>query len=118
MMPITRRSTLFGAAASGIGIGLGFPQGICGAAAATTLNLLSWGWGYDTAIKSIIMPKFKDLAAELEIGTNASNYSKLVAQRSNPVLSGGTFNGVFSYRGSDDKMWVPITKSDIPNSST
>jgi spermidine/putrescine-binding protein len=107
----TRRFVIGSAMVSGLTIGLGLSPGN----AETRLHLLSWGWGYDTAIKDVVEPEFKTPGVDLEIGTNAANYTKLLAQRSNPVLSGGMFNGIFSNRGRDDDLWVPIARNDIPN---
>lgn len=117
MAHMTRRQMLLAMSASAFALGAGLPPSIRTGHAASTLNLLSWGWGYDTTIKNVIAPKFKRAEINLEVGTNAANYSKLIAQRSNPVLSGGLFNGIFSYRGHKDDLWVPIGRSDIPNAA-
>jgi len=82
-----------------------------------TLHLLSWGWGYDKSVKEGVGARFKDAAITLEVGTNNANYAKLVAQRANPIISGGTFNGTFSYRGHGDKLWTKLEKSSIPNAA-
>ncbi len=87
------------------------------ARAGETLHLLSWGWGYDKSIKDGVEARLKDASFELEVGTNTANYAKLLAQRSNPIISGGTFNGTYSYRGHDDKLWTKLEKSDIPNAA-
>jgi putative spermidine/putrescine transport system substrate-binding protein len=85
------------------------------ASAADTLHILSWGWGYDKSIKDGVAPRLINTTINLEVGTNAANYAKLVAQRANPIISGGTFNGTFSYRGHIDKLWTKLDKSSIPN---
>jgi spermidine/putrescine-binding protein len=87
------------------------------ARAADTLHLLSWGWGYDKSVKDGVAARLKDTTFELQVGTNTANYAKLLAQRSNPIISGGTFNGTYSYRGHDDKLWTKIEKSDVPNAA-
>jgi spermidine/putrescine-binding protein len=111
---INRRTFLQSAAAIGAAGALGTSGH---AFAADIVNILSWGWGYDKAINESVVPRFAPNHLQLEIGTNAANYAKLLAQRGNPVLSGGTFNGVFSYRGYDDKLWIPIEKNSIPNAT-
>ncbi len=87
------------------------------ALAADTLHLLSWGWGYDKSVKDGVAARFNDATVELEVGTNTANYAKLMAQRSNPIISGGTFNGTYSYRGHGDKLWTPMQKSAILNAA-
>jgi putative spermidine/putrescine transport system substrate-binding protein len=84
---------------------------------ADALHLLSWGWGYDKSIKDGVAARLKDARLELEVGTNTANYAKLLAQRTNPIISGGTFNGTYSYRGHGDKLWTKIDKSAIPNAA-
>ena len=111
MTMISRRALL----GAGIAAGAALPFSGRNVFARDTLNILSWGWGYDKAVKDAVLPRFQDASVELEIGTNAANYAKLIAQRSNPVLSGGLFNGTFSYRGYVDKLWLPLEKSSIPN---
>jgi putative spermidine/putrescine transport system substrate-binding protein len=115
MTQMTRRSAVVGLLGSGVA-GT-FASSLLGGSslAAAKVSILSWGWGYDAVIKDVVARKFPDLSVNLEIGTNAANYSKLVAQRGNPVLSGGTFNGVFSYRGHQDGLWVPIARSSVAN---
>jgi putative spermidine/putrescine transport system substrate-binding protein len=116
MAPLSRRSLLSGIAAMGAAAGAGALP-VRPAFAADTLHVLSWGWGYDTAINEAVRPRYSKAGVELEIGTNAANYAKLIAQRSNPILSGGAFNGTFSYRGYVDKLWSKIDKSSIPNAA-
>lgn len=87
------------------------------AVADETLHLLSWGWGYDKSIKDAVASRLKGATIELQVGTNAANYAKLVAQRANPIISGGTFNGTFSYRGYRDKLWTDLDKKYIPNAA-
>jgi putative spermidine/putrescine transport system substrate-binding protein len=114
MTTIDRRRLLqsgAGLAAAAAGFTAGTAQ------AADTVHLLSWGWGYDKSIKDDVAARLKDALVELEIGTNTANYAKLLAQRSNPIISGGTFNGTYSYRGRDDKLWAKLDKSAIPNAA-
>jgi putative spermidine/putrescine transport system substrate-binding protein len=115
MDAISRRFLLRSMAAAGaLGIGsLPFRSVL----AADKLHVLSWGWGYDKAIKEAVIPRFSAASVELEIGTNAANYAKLLAQRANPIISGGTFNGTFSYRGHVDKLWSKIDQQSIPNAA-
>ncbi len=117
MSAIDRRNFLRNAAALGTVAGLGPAAFSDAAQAADTLHLLSWGWGYDKSIREGVAPRFPAATIELEVGTNAANYAKLVAQRANPILSGGTFNGTFSFRGHGDKLWTKLDKSSIPNAS-
>lgn len=113
-----RRLFLKGVAATGVFAAFGALPGISRSAeAAVTLNILSWGWGYDKTIKDVLAPKFSGADINLEVGTNAANYAKLKAQRANPVINGGTFNGIFSHRGHGDDMWVPLDKALIPNAA-
>lgn len=117
MTLIDRRTLLRGMAAIGALAGAGslpFPRQ---ASAAESLHILSWGWGYDTAINEAVIPRFPAATVNLEIGTNAANYAKLLAQRGNPILSGGAFNGTFSYRGYVDELWSKLDKSFIPNAA-
>jgi putative spermidine/putrescine transport system substrate-binding protein len=115
MTQFTRRSAVAALLGSGIASVGGLSMLGRPAFGASKVNILSWGWGYDSVIKNVVAPKFPGLSVNLEIGTNAANYSKLVAQRSNPVISGGTFNGVFSYRGHQDGLWLPIPKAAVSN---
>lgn len=117
MSTFNRRDFLKTSGLLGAALGLGPALSLNPALAAEQLRILSWGWGYDTAIKTKVLPKLPQAQVELEIGTNAANFAKLLAQRGNPVLSGGTFNDIFSYRGYDAKLWVPIEKSLIPNAA-
>jgi putative spermidine/putrescine transport system substrate-binding protein len=117
MSAMNRRNFLRDAATLAAVAGIG-PAAFHGAAlAADRLHILSWGWGYDKAIKEGVAPRFPAASIELEVGTNAANYAKLVAQRANPILSGGTFNGTFSYRGHGDKLWSKLEKSFVPNAA-
>ncbi|TCT07842.1 ABC transporter substrate-binding protein [Aquabacter spiritensis] len=115
MTTISRRDMLKSAGLLGAALGVGTTFPWNPALAAEQLRILSWGWGYDKAIKTAVIPKLPQAQVELEIGTNAANYAKLLAQRANPVLSGGTFNDIFSYRGFTDKMWTPFDRKLIPN---
>jgi putative spermidine/putrescine transport system substrate-binding protein len=117
MSTINRRTFLRHSAGLGALAGIGsiaFPPS---AWSADTLHLLSWGWGYDKSIRDDVAPRLTGASIELEIGTNAANYAKLVAQRANPIISGGTFNGTFSYRGHGDKLWAKLDKSSIANAA-
>lgn len=113
MSRVNRRTVL----GSMLAVGAASPFLNLRAYAQDPIHMLSWGWGYDKAINDAVASRFKDASVELEIGTNAANYAKLLAQRSNPILSGGLFNGAFSYRGFNDKLWKPLDRSFIPNAA-
>ena len=118
MNAIDRRNLLRRAGSLGIVAGLGPVVLRDAAQAADKIHILSWGWGYDKSIKEGVAPRLPAVSIELEVGTNSANYAKLVAQRANPILSGGTFNGTFSYRGHSDKLWSKLDKSFIPNAAS
>jgi putative spermidine/putrescine transport system substrate-binding protein len=115
MSIVSRRGFVRGAAAIGTIAGVGISPRL--GHAADTVHLLSWGWGYDKSIRDGVAPRFTGASIALEVGTNAANYAKLVAQKANPIISGGTFNGTFSYRGYGDKLWAKLDKSSIPNAA-
>lgn len=118
MNSISRRTLLRGMAAAGAVTGVGTLGVGKPAFAADDLHILSWGWGYDTAVEDAVIPRFSTAGVNLEIGTNAANYAKLIAQRANPILSGGAFNGTFSHRGHGDGLWSPLDRASIPNSAS
>lgn len=115
MSMIDRRSFLQAGSAFAAAAATGLTSGA--AHASDTLHLLSWGWGYDKSVKDGVAARLKEATVQLEVGTNTANYAKLLAQRSNPIISGGTFNGTYSYRGHGDKLWVNIEKSAVPNAA-
>ncbi len=89
------------------------------AAQPKSLTIMSWGWGYAEALKAQLIPRFSrdhgGASVTLEVGTNAANYAKLLAERSRPVISGGTFNFLYSYRGLADGLWEPFDPANVPN---
>jgi putative spermidine/putrescine transport system substrate-binding protein len=117
MTGIDRRRILRNVAATGLLAGVDAVLIRSIASAAQNLHVLSWGWGYDQAIKEAVTPRFTGAEVQFEIGTNAANYAKLLAQRANPILSGGTFNGTFSYRGYSDKLWSKFEKNFVSNAA-
>src|ERR1051325_5318615 len=115
MSMLDRRSFLQAGSALAAAATTGLTSGA--AHASDTLHLLSWGWGYDKSVKDGVAARLKEATVQLEVGTNTANYAKLLAQRSNPIISGGTFNGTYSYRGHGDKLWVNVEKSAVPNAA-
>jgi putative spermidine/putrescine transport system substrate-binding protein len=119
---VTRRELLRRATAAGLGAATCgvWPEAFGAVSAqAKSLSIMSWGWGYADGLKSRLIPKFSQdhsgVNVTLEIGTNAANYAKLLAERSRPVISGGTFNYLYSYRGAADGLWEPFDLANVPN---
>ncbi len=83
------------------------------------LTVLIQGGPVADTINNVALPIFKSqypgVGIQLEVSANAAAYPKMLAQRNNPVISGGMFNDLFSARGSIDKMWAPINTDFMPN---
>lgn len=83
------------------------------------LTILIQGGPVADTINNVALPIFKSqypgVAIQLEVSANAAAYPKMLAQRNNPVISGGMFNDLFSARGSIDKMWAAINPEYMPN---
>jgi spermidine/putrescine-binding protein len=87
---------------------------------AAQLTVLIQGGPVAETINNVALPLFKrthpNVTIQLEVSANAAAYPKMLAQRNNPVISGGMFNDLFSARGSIDKMWTAINPDYMPNS--
>lgn len=85
---------------------------------AATLNIFSWGWGYSDVVKEAVIPRFgkefPGVIATLEVSTNAAMYPKILASRNNPLVSGGMFNYLYSYRGVADGLWATFDEKNLP----
>jgi putative spermidine/putrescine transport system substrate-binding protein len=83
------------------------------------LTILIQGGPVAETINNVALPQFKrqfpKVSIQLEVSANAAAYPKMLAQRNNPVISGGMFNDLFSARGSIDKMWAAINPEYMPN---
>jgi spermidine/putrescine-binding protein len=70
-------------------------------------------------LRDVTVPMFQKSNAgtgvEFAIGSNAAGYPRMLAQRNNPVVSGGMFNDLFAQRGLADKMWAKFDPAFVPN---
>ncbi len=71
----------------------------------------------ENAVKSFNQ-KYPKVKVELEIGTNADLYPKLVATRSNPQFDGAMMNDLFSAVGNQDDMWQKFDPELVPNAAS
>lgn len=121
----TRRELLINGGRFGAGAAAASFLSACGlgssSPSAQELTTFSWGYGYQETANDLIVPEFQkkypDSDVSLQVGTNADMYSKIVAQRNNAVISGGTFNYTYAYRGQQDELWTPFDRSSLPNAS-
>ena len=118
-----RRSVLRGLVAMGAG-GLAFGQFAEALAQATSdevaqLTILSQPGVVPEILKDVTLPLYKKTHPKteiaVEVASNAVAYPKMLAQRSNPVVSGGMFNDLFAQRGINDKMWARFDPAFVPN---
>jgi spermidine/putrescine-binding protein len=58
--------------------------------------------------------QYPDVSVNLEIGSNAAMYPKILAQRDNPVISGGMFNDIFAQRGIADGLFERFNDELVP----
>ena len=109
-----RRQFLQATGAVGAAALLGRPR----EAAAAGLNIFSWGWGYSDVVKDVVVPRFTKetpgVDVRLEISTNAAMYPKILASRQSPIVSGGMFNYLYSYRGAADGLWAEFDPRNLP----
>lgn len=88
---------------------------------AAKLTILIQGGPVAEPIKNIANPMFNarypNAEVQLEVSSNAAGYPKMLAQRNNPVIGGGMFNDLFSFRGQADKMWVPFNPEFLTNAA-
>ena len=120
-----RRSVLRGLVAMGAG-GLAFGQFAEALAQATSdevaqLTILSQPGVVPEILKDVTLPLYKKTHPKTEIAfeaaSNAVAYPKMLAQRSNPVVSGAMVNDLFAQRGINDKMWDRFDPAFVPNAS-
>lgn len=121
----SRRSILKGMAALGAG-GTAFLQLAEALAQATDaevaqLTILSQPGVVPEILKDVTVPMFNKAypktAVTFEAASNAVAYPKMLAQRSNPVVSGAMVNDLFAQRGINDKMWAHFDMSLVPNAA-
>lgn len=118
-----RRRLLQGLAAMGAGGAsfLRFAEALAQAPAADAaqLTVFSWPGAVPDILRDITLPAFRQSAAgtevRLDVGSNAAGYPRMLAQRANPVISGGMFNDIFTQRGRADGMFVPFNRTLVPN---
>ncbi|TDR85381.1 ABC transporter substrate-binding protein [Enterovirga rhinocerotis] len=121
----SRRSILKGAAAFGAG-GTAFLQLAEALAQASAedvarLTILSQPGIVPEILKDVTVPMFNKshpkTSVVFEAASNAVAYPKMLAQRSNPVVSGGMVNDLFAQRGINDKMWAKFDPELVPNAA-
>jgi len=121
----SRRSVLRGLVAMGAG-GVAFGQFAEALAQATSdevaqLTILSQPGVVPEILKDVTLPLYKKTHPKTEIAfeaaSNAVAYPKMLAQRSNPVVSGAMVNDLFAQRGINDKMWDRFDPAFVPNAS-
>jgi putative spermidine/putrescine transport system substrate-binding protein len=61
--------------------------------------------------------KFPKVTVQLQVGTNAEAYPKLLATRSKPQFAGAMMNDLFQARGSLDGLWQQIKLDQLPNAA-
>jgi putative spermidine/putrescine transport system substrate-binding protein len=125
---MSRRRLLQSGLALGAGaLGLGALPGCGGSASGGSsgsgtpgITVFSWAYGFEATAKKTLIPQYKRKHPQgtvtLQVGTNAQMYNRIRAQKAtNPVISGGTFNGLYSFKGRKDGLWHSIDRSRIPN---
>lgn len=119
----TRRAVLGGLIFAGAGIGpLTRFAGILASASAAEvaeLTIFAWPGIVPDILKEHSIAPFSKVArgttVKLDIATNAAMYPRMLASRSNPVVSGGMFNDIFLQKGVVDRMWVEPNDDWMPN---
>jgi putative spermidine/putrescine transport system substrate-binding protein len=61
--------------------------------------------------------KYPKVTVQLQVGTNAEAYPKLLATRSKPQFAGAMMNDLFQARGSLDGLWQKVTLDVLPNAA-
>ncbi len=61
--------------------------------------------------------KYPKVTVQLQVGTNAEAYPKLLATRSKPQFAGAMMNDLFEARGSLDGLWQKVTLDALPNAA-
>src|SRR5437870_4743576 len=111
----TRVLTRPAAARHGHGAG---PYG-ASAAEVAELTIFAWPGIVPDILKERSIAPFSKMApgvtVKLDVATNAVMYPKMLAARSNPVVSGGMFNDIFLQKGIADRMWVEPNDDWMPN---
>ena len=120
---VSRRAVLQSLVAAGAGVATltGFASHLAEAAADDVgeLTIFAWpGLVPDILKEASIAPFTKvhpDVTVKLDISTNAVMYPKMLAARSNPVISGGMFNDIFVQKGIVDSLWEKPREEWMPN---
>lgn len=122
-VPASRREFLrYAAAGAGAAaLGLGAEPFSARALAKSGLTFFVWAGVWSDVVKQqAIAPfakSFPSVSVDLEVGTNAQAYPKMVANKSNPLIVGGMFNDIFAQRGLIDNVWRPFDKKLVSNSA-
>ncbi|MDJ0388768.1 extracellular solute-binding protein [Roseomonas sp. E05] len=120
-----RRSLLQGLLALGAGGAslLRFSEALAQASAAEVaqLTIFSQPGIVPDILRDATLPmardRFPKTEIRFEIGSNAAGYPRMLAQRGNPVVSGGMFNDIFAQRGIADGMWTKFNPDFVPNAT-
>ena len=89
------------------------------AAAVPQITVLSQPGVIPDILRDVTVPMFHkehpQTSVAFAIASNAAGYPRMLAQRSNPVVSGGMFNDLFAQRGLADGMWTKFDPALVPN---
>jgi putative spermidine/putrescine transport system substrate-binding protein len=120
---VTRRALLKSLAAAGAGVSTlsGFADALAAVSPgeAGELTVFAWPGLVPDILKERSIAPFNKIypkvTVKLDISTNAVMYPKMLAARSNPVISGGMFNDIFVQKGIVDDLWMKPNEEWMPN---
>ncbi len=120
---VTRRAVLQSLMAAGAGVATltNFANHLASASAADAAEITVFAWPglVPDILKEASIAPFKkshpEVNIKLDVSTNAVMYPKMLAARSNPVISGGMFNDIFIQKGIVDGLWEKPRDEWMPN---
>ncbi len=121
---LTRRTLLHSLIGMGVGIGTlaQFGEALAQASNSTVRELtIHLQAGLQDICRDFADKPFGKVApgvkVNYDIGANGITYPKMLAQRSNPVVSGGMYNDIYAQRGIADRMWAKFNPALMPNAT-
>ena len=85
--------------------------------AASKVNVSTWGFNLDLLDKNISVPFEKEYGISVvrDLGNNSVRYTKLLAQKKNPVIDVVQFADYYAALAKEDDVFEPIDVSRLKN---